>query len=148
MNHPRFRGPFRTLLRLTLLLGLLGTLVTIPEGTQAGTATRFEARGSLGYRGILEFQAAPLLTMRPTPFSLILIDLAGTRTTAPLVDCDLIMPAMPMPENRPQVVTKEDTYSGEAVFTMAGAWQAIVTFKTADGRPEKLVFDFGTVLLK
>jgi hypothetical protein len=147
MNHP-CRNPGRALRHLVLLLGLLGPLLVLPGEPRAGTTTRFETQGSQGYRGTLEFQAAPPVTMRPIGFSLALIDPSGQRTAALPAACDLIMPAMPMPENRPRLVPGKDLYNGEAIFTMAGRWQAVVTFQTADGRPEKLVFDLGTVLLK
>ncbi len=147
MSH-LLRNPAWFLRRLALLSCLAGPLLLLPAKLPAGTTTSFEARGDLGYRGGLEFQAAPLVTMRPIGFSLTLVDPSGRRTTAPLATCDLIMPAMPMPDNRPRLVPGEDAYQGQAIFTMAGGWQAVVTFQTAEGHPEKLVFDLGTVLLK
>ena len=120
-------------------------LLTTPAGA---AATRVEASGSGGYRGVLRLAAAPLVTMRPIPFTLVLLDPAGQPTTAPELVCDLVMPAMPMPENRPRLVAGQDSYSGEAVFTMAGAWRMQVAVRRNGSEIARLSFDLGRVLLK
>lgn len=140
-------GSFRRGRRKWALL-VVAILLGWPLQTSAGEGSgRFEATEAEGYRGVLEFAADPLVTMRPTSFDLILYDPSGHRTTAPTVTADLTMPAMPMPQNRPAVTAVGDRYTGEAIFTMAGAWRATFTIDGQTGRA-RLVFDIPRVLLK
>lgn len=114
----------------------------------AAAQTQLEVRGIDGGRAILSLDADPLRTMTPTPFHLVLTDEAGDPITGAEVRCDLTMPAMPMPENSPAVREEEGSYEGEAVFTMAGAWQASFRITMPDERVATLVFDLQRVLLK
>ncbi len=134
------RRPFLRSAPLLLML-----LLTTPAGA---STTRVEASGSGGCRGVLRLAAAPLVTMRPIPFTLVLLDPAGQPTTTPELVCDLMMPAMPMPENRPRLVAGQDSYSGEAVFPMAGAWRLQVAVRRNGSEIDRLSFDLGRVLLK
>lgn len=113
-------------------------------GPAASAGTRLE----IGGKAILNLASEPLRTMTPTPFHLMLIDAMGTPITGAEVRCDLTMPSMPMPESRPAVQEKDGFYWGEAVFTMAGAWQAAFQVAMPDGRLEILIFDIERVLLK
>lgn len=133
-----------------LLLLLLATLLWagLRPAYAAPETTRLEARGANGYRGVLEFSAAPLVTMRAIPFRVTLRDPQGAAVTGARLTCDLTMPAMPMPENRPEIRPDDSGYRGRAIFTMAGAWQAEIAV-TADGRPlDRLAFSIERVLLK
>ena len=139
--------------RWVLFLALL--ILTAPVSGRAiaaadagGPQSRLEARNSQGYRGLLTFAAAPLVTMRPTPFRLVLFDPRGRPTTAPELVCDLTMPAMPMPENRPRLTPGKTAYTGKAVFTMAGAWRVSILIHPAGGEESRLIFDIDRVLLK
>jgi hypothetical protein len=58
------------------------------------------------------------------------------------------MPAMPMPENRPTLSPGETAYTGEAIFTMAGAWRVSILIHPAGGEQSRLIFDIDRVLLK
>jgi len=148
MIHP-FRGRSRAAILLALLI--LTAPVYARAVATAGTdapRTRLEAGNEQGYRGVLTFAAAPLVTMRPTPFRLVLFDPRGRRTTAPEIACDLTMPAMPMPDNRPPLTPGETAYSGEAIFTMAGAWRVSILVLSAGGAQSRLIFDIDRVLLK
>jgi hypothetical protein len=122
-------------------------LLALPAPALAGT-TRSECAGENGSQAILEVAADPLLTMRPVRFRLILHAPDGSRTTEPQLDCDLTMPAMAMPENRPRIEATTDEYLGEAVFTMAGRWEAEMTVRVADKAVDRLVFPVERVLLK
>ena len=117
-------------------------------GPAVSAGTRLEIEGIDGGKAILNLTSEPLRTMTPTPFHLMLIDAMGTPITGAEVRCDLTMPSMPMPENRPAVREKDGFYWGEAVFTMAGAWQAAFQVAMPDGRLEILIFDIERVLLK
>ena len=74
---------------------------------------------------VITFAAAPLVSMSATPFRLELKGADGLPQAGASVRCDLTMPAMAMPENRPELrEVAPGIYAGEAIFTMAGAWQA------------------------
>lgn len=131
------------------LASLLTALLLI-SGTAFANTSRFVAAGTGGGRAVLEFDAAPLTTMTPTPFTLTLMDPAGTDIRQARVTCDLTMPAMPMPENRPEArwLAEENMYRGEAVFTMAGAWRATCEVFATSGLPQTFRFDIPDVRLK
>ncbi len=134
---------------LSLLAGSLLLLGILPLRVPAApSVTRIEARSPGGLQGVLEFAAAPLVTMHPTPFRLALKGVDGTPFPPSTLTCDLVMPAMPMPENRPRLVSDGEDFRGEAIFTMAGAWQARVTVHPVAGAEETLVFPIERVLLK
>ena len=132
----------------SLLPAAVLLLALFLAGPAEAAVTRVESAGQGGFRGVLELAADPLYTMRPTPFTLTLFDPAGRQTASLEPHCDLVMPAMPMPENRPRLTTGQNRFSGEAIFTMAGDWQMLVSFATASGAKEQLTFDLGRVLLK
>jgi len=146
MTHPSDRPGQLLRLASALFLPLL-LLLFLAAPVRAAT-TRVEATGAGGYRGLLEFASAPLLTMRPTPFTLTLFAPGGQPTSAPELTCDLLMPAMPMPENRPQLRAQGAQYTGEAIFTMAGAWQVLVAIHRDGTEVDSLRFDLVRVLLK
>jgi len=131
-----------------LLLALSLLLPTTISATAAAPGTRLEMEGIGGGKAILDLASSPLVTMTPIPFHLMLTDVTGAPTTGVEVSCNLTMPAMQMPENRPAIREKDGVYWGEAIFTMAGAWQATFNVQMPDGRLELLIFDIDRVLLK
>ena len=131
-----------------LLLAFSTLLPTAMAAVAASPGTRLEMEGIGGGKAMLNLASAPLTTMTPTPFHLMLTDVTGTPITGAEVRCDLTMPAMPMPENRPELHEEDGVYWGDAIFTMAGAWQATFSVQMPDGRLEILIFDVGRVLLK
>ncbi|AMV72716.1 hypothetical protein JCM30471_12320 [Desulfuromonas carbonis] len=139
-NRP---APYRPLLVVTTLI-----LALLLPGWAMAASTRIAASGQAGYRGLLEFAASPLQTMRPTAFTLTLQDPTGLETTAPDASCSLVMPAMAMPENRPRVTRSGGHFAGEAIFTMAGAWQMLVTLRRDGTEVDHLTFDIERVLLQ
>jgi hypothetical protein len=137
------------------LLGRIGRILVcsvllLPSAIHASTSsgTRIEIEGIDGGKAILNLASEPLRTMTPIPFHLMLTDGKGNPIAGSEVRCDLTMPAMPMPDNKPAVQGKDGFYRGEAVFTMAGAWQAAFQVAMPDGRLEILIFDLDPVLLK
>lgn len=134
---------FRLLLVVT---GLVLALLLPGLATAAGT--RVAASGEAGYRGVLEFAVSPLRTMRPTAFTITFYDANDQVTTAPDPLCALVMPAMPMPDNQPRLTRAGGHFAGEAVFTMAGAWQMLVTLRRDGAEIDHLAFDIDRVLLK
>ncbi len=139
-SHKPCSGFFRILAGLMLALLFGGA-------AQAAESQGFTAR-SEGLAGTLTFAAAPLKSMTPVAFVLEVRDARGEPLTDCTVKCDLSMPAMPMPENRPSVKAEEGRYLGEAVFTMAGAWRASFELQLPGGQRKSLTFDLPRVLLK
>lgn len=93
----------------------------------------------------LKLSAAPLKSMTEIPFRFVLGNTAiGIRTAA----CELTMPAMPMPENRPDLECVDNSCTGTAVFTMAGAWRATFGLLLRDGSHASIVFDINMVEMK
>ena len=94
--------------------------------------------------GTLVFESSPLLSMTEIPFRITLSDSKEVVSAT----CDLTMPAMPMPENRPALDCTDSTCTGTAIFTMAGAWRAACEFIMLDGTSKTLIFDIEMVKMK
>ena len=94
----------------------------------------------------LVFETVSLKTMTEIPFSITLDDQINSSIQS--AACDLTMPAMPMPENRPDLTCSGNLCSGKAVFTMAGKWQATFGLIMKDGSHSSIVFDIPMVKMK
>ena len=94
----------------------------------------------------LVFETASLKTMTEIPFTISLDDQSDA--TIQSAACDLTMPAMPMPENRPDLTCSGNHCSGKAVFTMAGKWQATFGLIMKNGTHSSIVFDIPMVKMK
>jgi hypothetical protein len=141
----------RILLPLLLGTALVLALTLLPgrRAAERPEPLRRETVTAAGSRVVFELAAAPPLTMTATPLRLRLTDARGAPLTGAAVDCDLTMPAMPMPQNRPPLHEEAaGVYAGEALFTMAGAWRASFVIRRPDGRSEQAVFDIGEVKLR
>lgn len=139
---PDFRRQAAAALTFLLILSALAAPAL------AGGETRLEETASGDLRAVLLLRAAPLIAMTRIPFELQLTDAAGSPQTGASVRCDLSMPAMAMPINRPAVTEKGGSYRGEAIFTMAGAWRATFEILLPNGEAKTLTFDLDRVLLK
>jgi hypothetical protein len=140
--YPDFRRQAAAALTFLLILSALAAFAF------AGGETRLEERASGDLYAVLLLKEAPLVAMTRIPFELQLTDAAGTPQTGASVSCDLSMPAMAMPINRPAVAEKGGRYRGEAIFTMAGAWRATFEILLPNGEAKTLSFDLDRVLLK
>ena len=97
----------------------------------------------------MELQADKLVTMTATPFRLLLSDATGRPVRGAHVSCDMTMPSMTMPENRPKVAERDDVYVGEMVFTCAmGAWRIDCLAENADGSRQTMTFDIKEVRMQ
>jgi hypothetical protein len=100
-------------------------------------------------RTILELQADELVTMTAIPFRLLIRDAAGHAVTGARVSCDMTMPSMTMPENRPKVTERDGVYGGELIFTCAmGAWRIQCLAEHSDGSRQVMTFDIEKVQMK
>jgi len=132
-----------------LLFALVLCLATGAEAAKEKGATRLQLQGIAGGTAVLEFAAAPLISMSAIPLRLELMGMDGTPQAGATIHCDLTMPAMAMPENRPAMrEIAPGIYAGEAVFTMAGAWQATFSVDRDDWGREILIFDIEQVRMK
>ena len=130
----------RTLLFALLLLGL-----ALPA--LAGE-TRLEKPIYGSGKLVLTFAADPLQTMTETPFSIVITGPSGKNIKDAKLTVSLDMPAMPMPPNHPRAVYLDGAYRGQAVFTMAGAWQVFINVQRPGYDQEQVIFDIEKVLMK
>jgi hypothetical protein len=138
-----------TVRTFSLLIALLHCLLLLPAQAGDRANTRFELPAAAGGTAVLEFAAAPLVTMTVTPFRLDLKNADGTPLTGAAVHCGLTMPSMPMPENRPKVSERDGAYVGELIFTCTqGAWRFTCVVGQPDGQQQTLAFDIPRVRLK
>ena len=123
--------------------------VTLPPAAAFAAPLRFTAKDTAPGQALLEIQADELVTMTALPFRLILKDAAGTPVTGARVECELTMPSMRMPENRPKVVERDGAYVGEMILTCTmGAYQATCVAVDAGGARRTSTFDLGTARMK
>lgn len=136
-----------TMQRFTLLsCSLLSAILSV--SAIAGESVSSFSANSGNISAVLTLETSPLVTMRPTPFTLSVVDESAKPITGLDFICALTMPAMPMPPNRPDIEQDDTFYRGTMTFTMAGAWQATCRATGTDGQTFDLVFDIPTVLMK
>jgi hypothetical protein len=134
-------------------LRLAGLVLVLTLGFATGTVLAapiiIPARDAAPGSAILELQTDELVTMTAIPFRLIIRDAAGQAVTGARVSCDMTMPSMTMPENRPKVTERDGTYGGELIFTCAmGAWRIQCLAGQSDGSKQVMTFDIGKVRMK
>ena len=110
--------------------------------------TRLEKAMPEGGTAVLTFAANPLLTMTETPFTVELTGSTGKVLADAAVSLRLVMPAMAMPLNNPKALWQNNTYHGQAIFTMAGEWNAIMLIQQPGHDLVDLTFELGEVLMK
>lgn len=110
--------------------------------TVSAADTRLASTGDHGTRATLVLDSAPLVTMRPTRLELQLVAPAAPTRQA---RCELTMPSMPMPPNRPTLRPLGEFLVGEVIFTMAGDWRASCKVDFVDGSGETFVFELEQV---
>lgn len=138
-----------TVRTFSLFVALLHCLLILPAQAGESATTRYELPAAGGGTAVLEFAAAPLVAMTVIPFRLDLKNADGTPLTGAAVHCDLTMPSMPMPENRPKVSKRDGAYVGELIFTCTqGAWRFTCIVDQPDGQQQTLAFDIPRVRLK
>ncbi|TLM68873.1 MAG: hypothetical protein FDZ69_01325 [Deltaproteobacteria bacterium] len=119
------------------------------HGEVCAAPVRITAAGTPAGSATLELQADELVTMTPIPFRLLVSDGAGRPVTGARVSCDMIMPSMTMPENRPRITERDGAYVGEMIFTCAmGAWRINCLAEKTDGSRQAMSFDIETVRMK
>ena len=135
------------LFRTALTTFFICCLLTLSASAFAAE-TRIEKAIPEGGKAVLTFDTDKLLTMTETPFSIEVIGGTGKVFNNAAVSLRLIMPAMSMPVNRPKATWLDNAYRGQAVFTMAGEWNAIMIINRPGYDPIDLIFKLGLVQMK
>ncbi|MFL7814105.1 MAG: FixH family protein [Anaerolineales bacterium] len=123
---------------LPLILGF----VLLALLSSCGQSTTYKiTQTSADAKAELEISPYPPRAMEPVEMILSLKDSQGNSLVVENVEFDLTMPAMDMPENKPQSSFEGDgLYRVQALFTMAGDWRIRVSFDYA-GETTTLDFD-------
>ena len=129
-----------------LLSVLLCLLVLSTPALAADTV--LQATSADGAAATLTLSADPLLSMTPTDVHLALDKAHGDLLLPTAAVCDLTMPAMTMPDNRPVLSCGAIGCRGQVVFTMAGAWDVTCDVTFASGQSERFVFVIDRVQMK
>lgn len=109
--------------RKTSLALLAALLFALAPGLGRAAHITLTAKGAEPGSAVLELATNKLVTMTPIPFRLRITDADGQAVKGAAVNCDMTMPSMKMPENRPKVAERNGYYIGELMFTCAqGAW--------------------------
>jgi hypothetical protein len=119
------------------------------SATEATTGAAAEA-GHFAQTGsemslTLQVDPFPPRPMREATFTITVTDPGGAPLQGATVVCDMTMPAMPMPVNRPEAA--EDgpgVYVARVLFTMAGDWEAAVHVALPGGHAETFTFAMST----
>lgn len=135
------------LLRTTLTAFFICCLLSLSISAFAAEI-RMEKAMPEGGKAVLTFDTDRLLTMTETPFTVELIGGTGKILADAAVSLRLIMPAMAMPINRPKALWLDNAYHGQAVFTMAGEWNAIMLIQRPGHDLVDLTFTLGRVQMK
>lgn len=115
----------------------------------AAAPIRLQSTEAAPGSAVLELQADELVTMTAIPFRLLINDAAGRPLAGAKVSCDMVMPSMAMPENRPKVTERAGAYVGELIFTCAmGAWRINCVAEKAGGFRQTMSFDIAKVRMK
>lgn len=131
------------------LAQLAALLLILLPGLGWASHIELAAKGAEPGSAVLELGTDVLVTMKKIPFRLTVKDAGGQPVTGAKVSCELTMPSMAMPENRPKVTERDGHYGGELIFTCAqGAWRLSCEV-APPGRPKQtLTFDIDRVRMQ
>ncbi len=133
---------------LTVLTTILTCCLLGLSTVALAAETRLEKAMPDGGKAVLTFAAKPLVTMTEIPFTVQLTGATDKVFSDAAVSLRLLMPAMSMPLNNPKAFWKDTAYHGQAVFTMAGEWDAIMIIQRPGHDVIDLTFKLGEVLMK
>ena len=101
-----------------------------------------------GSTATLTLSTNPVLSMTQTDFHLTMNKAHGDTLLPTSAVCDLTMPAMPMPKNRPVLECGPVGCRGNAIFTMAGEWDIICEVTFSSDKTSQLLFIIDMVKMK
>ena len=96
----------------------------------------------------LTISTNPILTMTQVDLNLTMNKAHGDTLMPTSAFCDLTMPAMPMPRNRPVLECGPIGCRGNAIFTMAGEWDIICDVTFSSNKTSQLLFVIDMVQMK
>jgi len=135
--------------RINRSLTALFIVSSVFASSAAAGPLRFAATEAGSRQSTLEIQSDELVTMTALPFRLVINRPDGKPLTGAKVRCDLTMPLMPMPENRPQVVERDGAYAGEMILTCTmGDWRLACVVEDTNGVQQTVIFDIGPARMK
>lgn len=142
-------GKTTILTDIVLLLGFAFGSLNFVNGAWSAPIV-FTTSAATSGSAVLALETSEPVTMAIIPFQLSLKDKSGQPVAGARVTCELTMPSMPMPENRPQVTERSDgDYRGELIFTCAqGAWRMTCLAKKPDGSYQEVAFDIPKVRMR
>ncbi len=124
-------------LKRSVFLLFLFLLMAIPV---FAAETVVHATDDEGSTATLTLSSRPLLSMTPTDIFLTFDKAHGDTLLSTAAVCDLTMPAMPMPENRPVLDCSATGCRGNIIFTMAGAWDIRCDVTFSGGKSSGFLF--------
>ena len=128
---------------------VLSLALALPPGPAWAAPLAFPATAGGTGGAVLELQADKLVTMTAIPFRLTIRDAQGQPVTGARVNCNLTMPSMRMPDNRPKLTERDGAYVGELILTCTmGDYRAECVVEEAGGARRTLAFDIGRARLK
>ena len=157
MSHRPFARRGGRPLLAAVPAGLLGALIVLSVALSAscgsatgapsvaGTEAGHFAQAGSEMSVTLQVDPFPPRSMREATFTITVTDPSGAPLQGATITCDMTMPAMPMPVNRPDAVEDDPgVYVAKVLFTMAGDWEAAVHVALPDGRAETFTFNMST----
>jgi hypothetical protein len=131
---------------MILSVALIASCASATERTtEAATEAGHFAEAGSQMSVTLQVDPFPPRSMREATFAITVTDPSGAPLQGAIVTCDMTMPAMPMPVNRPEAVEGDPgVYLAKVLFTMAGDWEAAVHVALPDGRAETFTFAMST----
>jgi hypothetical protein len=127
---------------------LLAIFALCGSTTVFAAETTFETAAFKTGKARLILADAPLKAMTEIPLTITLTDGTGHNITDAKLHVSMDMPAMPMPPNNPAAAWDDDAYRGNAIFTMAGAWEITVNIDRKGFDKESVVFEIEQVMMK
>lgn len=122
-------------------------LLLLTSSVQAADTVLYSA-DSDGSTATLTISSNPIVSMTQVDLHLTINKAHGVMLMPASASCDLTMPAMPMPKNRPVLECGPIGCSGKAIFTMAGEWDVICDVTFSSGKTSQLLFVIDMVKMK
>ena len=124
-------------------IAILVSVLCISCGAAVPSGT-FSQKGA-ALNVTLKVDPFPPRSMKASTFTLTLTDAQGAPVTGATVTCDMTMPAMAMPMNRPAAKEQgSGVYTAQVLFTMSGDWEAAVQVVLPSGASETFTFPMST----
>jgi hypothetical protein len=142
--------PIPSTVLILILLVFLSVAFVGPWGcasgqTRGGESGAFPPQTLGDLTVTLRVSPYPPAPMQQAEFSISIVDGQGRPVAGARVSCDMSMPAMAMPPNRPLAVEQSPgLYTTPVMFTMAGDWEALIEVLPTDAASGEFRFSMKT----